>query len=163
MIRMLVDLLGNFYAINDFAHVETVARTIQASVPNDLVSLQFLGLVYYRTGRVNEAVSVFDRVIRRRKTSALVAPKATANGIADDDRCAAVCYQEATKRNPLLAKAWFDLGAVLLKLKKPELAMPAFRSYLAAQPASNEAILALNQVGLSPEKLDPEGETLFAA
>lgn len=163
MIGTLVDLLGNFYAINDFTHAETIARTIQASVPNDLVSLQFLGLVYYRTGRVNEAVSVFDRVIRRRKTAALVEPEATRNEIADDGRCAAVCYQEATKRNPLLAKAWFDLGAVLLKLKKPELAMPAFRSYLASQPASNEAILALNQVGLNPEKLVQEEETPSAA
>ena len=77
----------------------------------------------------------------------------TTNEIPGEESCAAVCYQEATKRNPWLAKAWYDLGAVLLKLKKSELAIPAFRSFLAAQPASSQALLALDQVGLSPDKL----------
>ena len=152
MISTLVDLLGNFYVNNDLTHFETIARTLHASVPDDLVSLQFLGLAYYRTGRVDEAVSIFNKVLRRRKTLADAASKAT-NKIAGDETCAAICYREATKRNPWLAKAWYDLGAALLKLKKSELAIPAFRSFLAAQPASSQALLALSQVGLSPETL----------
>ena len=152
MISTLVDLLGNFYVNNDLTHFEAIARTLHASVPDDLVSLQFLGLAYYRTGRVDEAVSIFNKVLRRRKTLADAASKAT-NEIAGDETCAAICYREATKRNPWLAKAWYDLGAALLKLKKSELAIPAFRSFLAAQPASSQALLALSQVGLSPETL----------
>jgi len=150
MISTLVDLLGNFYANNDFTHVETIARTLHASVPDDLVSLQFLGLAYYRSGRVDEAVSIFDKVLRRRKTLAGIDSQEATNEIAGDDSCAAVCYQEATKRNPWLAKAWYDLGAILLKLKRSELAIPAF---LAAQPVSSQALQALDQVGLSPDKL----------
>jgi tetratricopeptide (TPR) repeat protein len=152
MISTLVDLLGNFYVNNDLTHFETIARTLHASVPDDLVSLQFLGLAYYRTGRVDEAVSIFNKVLRRRKTLADAASKAT-NEIAGDETCAAICYREATKRNPWLAKAWYDLGAALLKLKKSELAIPAFRSFRAAQPASSQALLALSQVGLSPDTL----------
>ena len=67
MIGTLVDLLGNFYVDNDLTHFETIARTLHASVPEDLVSLQFLGLAFYRTGRIDEAVSIFDKVVRRRK------------------------------------------------------------------------------------------------
>lgn len=161
MISTLVDLLGNFYLNNDLTHFETIARTLHASVPDDLVSLQFLGLACYRTGRVDEAVSIFDKVLRRRKTLAGADSNEARNEIAGDDSCAAVCYQEATKHNPWLAKAWYDLGAVLLKLKKSELAIPAFRSYLAAQPATGQALLALDQVGLSPEKLAPDQEVPF--
>lgn len=153
MISTLVDLLGNFYLNNDLTHFETIARTLHASIPDDLVSLQFLGLAYYQTGRVDEAVSIFDKVLRRRKTLASADSNMTTNEIPGEESCAAVCYQEATKRNPWLAKAWYDLGAVLLKLKKSELAIPAFRSFLAAQPASSQALLALDQVGLSPDKL----------
>ena len=153
MISTLVDLLGNFYLNNDLTHFETIARTLHASIPDDLVSLQFLGLACYRTGRVDEAVSIFDKVLRRRTTLASADPKVATNEIAGDETCAAICYREATKRNPWLAKAWYDLGAILLKLKKSELAIPAFRSFLAAQPASNQALLALNQVGLSPDTL----------
>ncbi len=159
MISTLVDLLGNFYVNNDLTHFETIARTLHASVPDDLVSLQFLGLACYRTGRVDEAVSIFNKVLRRRKTLADAASKAT-NDIAGDETCAAICYREATKRNPWLAKAWYDLGAALLKLKKSELAISAFRSFLAAQPASSQALLALSQVGLSPDTLGLSQEAL---
>ncbi len=160
MIGTLVDLLGNFYANNDFTHVETIARTLHASVPDDLVSLQFLGLAYYKTGRVDEAVSIFDRVLRRRKRLAGAGSHEATNELAGNGGCAAVCYKEATKRNPWLAKAWYDLGAILLKLKRSELAIPAFRSFLAAQPASSQALLALDRVGLSPDKLGLNREAL---
>lgn len=160
MIGTLVDLLGNFYANNDFTHVETIARTLHASIPDDLVSLQFLGLAYYRTGRVDEAVSIFDKVLRRRKRLTAAGSQEAMNELAGNEGCAAVCYKEATKRNPWLAKAWYDLGAILLKLKKSELAIPAFRSFLAAQPASSQALLALDRVGLSPDKLGLDREAL---
>ena len=153
MIGTLVDLLGSFYVDNDLTQFETIARTLHASVPEDLVSLQFLGLACYRTGRVDEAVSIFDKVLRRR--SKLLADDSVqdAHAIAGDDSCAAVCYQEATRHNPRLAKAWYDLGAVLLKLKKSELAISAFRNFLTAQPVPAVALAALQQVGISPDAL----------
>ena len=126
MISTLVDLLGSFYANNDLANVETIARSLHAAIPGDQVSLQFLGLVYYRMGRVKEAVRVFDKVACRH------APSVAATS-AQGDSAVEVCYREATRRNPSLAKAWYDLGNALLALRKFELAIPAFRSSLRSQ------------------------------
>lgn len=165
MISTLVELLGNFYANNDFSHFETIARTIHAAVPDDPVSLQFLGLVFYRTGRVSEAISVFDQVQGQGVAFAGMPAKVSADKVdeAAGRPCAAVCYQEATKRNPFLAKVWYDLGAVLMQLKKSELAIPAFRSYIAAQPSPSHVALALSQVGLSLDRLGLDEQTTAGA
>lgn len=154
MIAALVDLLGKFYANNDLANVEVIARTMHAAVPNDLVSLQFLGLVYYRNGRVNDAVSVFDNVIDRQSASATSESGKGEAGIADSDLSAAVCYREATRRNRNLANAWHDLGAVLLRLHQSDLAISAFRSSLSAHPKATQALV-------SPGDADP-GDTDLA-
>lgn len=153
MIAALVDLLGNFYANNDLANVEVIARAMHAAVPNDLVSLQFLGLVYYRKGRINEAVSIFDKVIRRRDPSAHPGVSDGNAGLADGDLPAAVCYREATRRSHHLAKAWYDLGAVLLRLQKSDLAISAFRSSLSAHPAATQALVSPDGVTLADEDL----------
>ena len=151
MIAALVDLLGIFYANNDLSNFEVIARSLQAAIPNDLVSLQFLGLVYYRTGRVDEAVSVFERVVRR--CGCRAAAPADAD-ISDNERSSTVCLRESTRPNPLLAKAWHDLGAVLLQLRRFELAIPALRNSLSAEPDSTPAMLALGRAGLGAADLD---------
>jgi tetratricopeptide (TPR) repeat protein len=147
MIRTLVDLLGNFYARNDFANFEAIARSLLAAIPNDQVSLQFLGLVYYRTGRINDAIQVFDRVVRRRARAEIPAEQA-ASEVAPGDSAAALCYQEATRDRPELARAWYDVGTTLVELGKVEQALPAFRSALSAQPESSQAMLAIGQTAL---------------
>lgn len=147
MISTLVDLLANFYAKNDFTNFEAIARSLLNTVPNDQVSLQFLGLVYYRTGRVKDAIRTFNKVILRRKPAK--ADPVTANGkLPHGDNAAAACYQEATRHSPVLARTWFDLGTTLLELGKYEQAIPAFRSSLMAQPESTQAMLALGQTAL---------------
>lgn len=156
MIAALVDLLGKFYANNDLANVEVIARTMHAAVPNDLVSLQFLGLVYYRKGRVKEAVSIFDTVNRRPGPSSTTGSSDGNAGLADRDLSAAVCYREATRRNRNLAMAWHDLGAVLLRLHKSDLAISAFSSSLSAHPRATQALV-------SPDDVDPRDTDLAAA
>jgi Flp pilus assembly protein TadD len=141
MISTLVDLLGNFYISNDFTNVEAIARSIHAAIPSDQVSLQFLGLVYYRTGRVKEAIRVFNKVLGRRKP----APQ---KDLSQGDSAAAVCYREATRHNPDLAQVWYDLGATLLNLRKVELALPAFRNALIARPDFTPALLAVGGAAL---------------
>ena len=68
MISTLVEMLGRFYANNDLANVEVLARNIHAAVPCDQVSLLFLGLAYYKTGRSNEALNTFDKVSATRES-----------------------------------------------------------------------------------------------
>jgi tetratricopeptide (TPR) repeat protein len=148
MISTLVDLLGNFYARNDFANFEAIARSLLNTIPNDQVSLQFLGLVYYRTGRINDAIQIFDRVVHRHQPDPATAAEPAGAGPVLDESAAAVCYQEATRDRPDLARAWFDVGTTLVELGKVEQALPAFRSALTAQPESTQAMLAIGQTAL---------------
>lgn len=145
MISTLVELLGDFYARNDFANFEAIARSLLATIPNDQVALQFLGLVYYRTGRVDDAIEVFEQVQRQ--------PAPSDKPPTDADSAAEVCYQEATRHNPKLAKTWYDVGTTLLALGKLKQAVRAFRSALSAQPQSTQAMLAVGQTALRVDDL----------
>ena len=120
MISTLVNLLGGFYESNDFAKVEAIAHSINRAVPGDEVSLKFLGLVYYRTGRTKDAIKLFDRVHRR--TSAR--PEKIETGTS----AVAAVAREATRRVPYLAQAWCDLGSALMKLKGSEAPQQSFQT-----------------------------------
>lgn len=148
MIRTLIELLANFYARNDFTNFEAIARSLLSVIPNDQVSLHFLGLAYYRTGRIKDAMHIFDRVVRKRKAKPELAATKDDAYLTHGDYAAAACYQEATRHNPDLAQAWFDLGTTLRALGKHEQAIPAFRSSLLAQPESTQAMLAIGHTAL---------------
>jgi cytochrome c-type biogenesis protein CcmH/NrfG len=147
MISTLVDLLGTFYANQDLANVEVIARSLDSAIPGNLVSLQFLGLVYYRTARVTDAVRFFDRALRRRKLSPDAPPSEIQAGYEAghefEGSAAAVCYREATRHSPSLARAWYDIGTLLLELKRFELAIPALGNALKAQPSHPQAMQAI--------------------
>lgn len=145
MISALVEMLGNFYVNNDLANVEMIARSIQSAVPGDQVSLLVLGLTYYKTGRASKALDAFDEVNSRRRSSCSNLPKSEEPCLPESESAAVACYEEATRRSPRLARLWCDLGAALLELRKFDLAIPAFRSSLKAQP-NDEAYRGLGQV-----------------
>ena len=113
MISTLINLLGSFYENKDFAKVESIAHRINTAIPGDQVSLKFLGLAYYRTGRIDDAIHVFDQVQDKQKTElGVLAEKMEA-----DNSAVMAVSQEATRRVPYLAQAWHDLGNTLLKLR----------------------------------------------
>lgn len=120
MISILIHLLGGSYESNDFAKAETIAHSIHKVVPGDQVSLKFLGLVYFRTGRITDAIHLFDRVQSKQS--------ATPEKIEVDDSAVVAVSQEATRRVPYLAQAWRDLGCALLKLRNPDLSPQTFQS-----------------------------------
>ncbi len=152
MISALVELLGNFYARNDFTNFEAVARSLLATIPNDQVALQFLGLVYYRTGRVEDAIEVFDQV-QRQPAVGDAGPVAGSASATHVETAAEVCYQEATRNNAQLARTWYDVGTTLLALGKLKQAVRAFRSALTAAPESTQAMLAVGQTALRVDDL----------
>ena len=119
MISTLVNLLGGFYESNDFAKVEAIAHSINKAVPGDEVSLKFLGLVYYRTGRTKEAMRLFNRVHRRSSTRP--------EKIETNTSAVAAVAREATRRVPYLAQAWCDLGSVLMKQKGNDAVAPSYQ------------------------------------
>lgn len=117
MIRTLINLLASFYESNDMRQVETIARSLHRAIPGDQVSLKFLGIVYYRTGRIKDAIHLFD-LIQCRQKGALGAAHANAPQLPGDvDSAAAVCSHEAKQRVPYLAQAWQELGSALQKIR----------------------------------------------
>lgn len=124
MINTLVNLLGGFYESNDFVKVETIAHTIHTAVPEDQVSLKFLGLAYYRTGRIKDAMRLFDRVQGRQDANRKIAPASIETG----NSAVLAVAEEATRRVPYLAQAWRELGIALQKLRHPERSVPDFQN-----------------------------------
>lgn len=153
MISTLIELLGNFYARNDIANFEAIARSLLAAIPNDQVALQFLGLAYYRTGRVKDAMVIFDRVVRPPASTPDAQPVPSSSDRPFADSAAAVCYREATRPSQELARTWYDLGTTLLAVGKFGLAIPAFRSALRAHPESPQTLLAIGQTALRVDDL----------
>ena len=155
MISALVELLGNYYASKDLINFEIVARSLQHTIPGDMISLHFLGLAYYRTGRVKEAIRVFENTVRLRpfRTNATTSMQGTA--IPKGKQSATeVCYLEATRDTPGLAEAWFDLGKALQDLGKTAQAVPAFKNASVARPGFGKAILASGEAALLVGDLD---------
>jgi len=124
MISTLIHLLGGFYESNDFAKAEAIAYNIHSAIPDDQVSLKFLGLVYYRTGRIKDAISLFDRVQSKQVASLGTVPAR----MTTDSSAVVAVSEEATRRVPYLAQAWRDLGSALMKLRNSERAPQSLQS-----------------------------------
>lgn len=128
MIDTLFDLFGTFYERGEFLQAERIARSIQQAVPDDVVSLQFLGLLYYRSQRHAEALEAFDMAARNLLDGG-------ARGSGDSSLGAArQCLRAAQRRGSALAGVWYDLGLVLLRLRRHPQATGAFRSALSVWP-----------------------------
>lgn len=98
MISTPINLLGGFYESKQFAKAETIAHSIHTAIPGDQVSLKFLGLVYYRTGRINEVMRLFDQLER----GPLLTPEMPEiNTQPVDSAVAVACAREATFARPL--------------------------------------------------------------
>ncbi len=138
MISALMDLLGNFYRTGQLKRVEAIAASILTAIPDDIVSLQFLGLVYRRTGRTREALRLFQQAAD--KLGRFPAPDCDTDAC-DRSRCpyaaADACYREA--QSPSLAEAWFELGLALSESGQLPLAAAAFRSARFARTPSSAA------------------------
>ena len=100
MIGALTELLGYFYQVGHFTQLEAVARTILTTIPDDTVSLHFLGLAYLRTGRASAAARLFRKErgkIQDGQRMTAVSPAQEAQTAADD------CYRATTELNPRFA------------------------------------------------------------
>lgn len=153
MIDALVELLGKYYANNDLNNVETIARSILAAVPDDQVSLQFIGLVYYRSGKVDDAVRLFDRIGMRQKPASDGLAVPNTGRIARRDHAATACYEAATRPNPDLAQAWHDLGMTFTELGRFAHALRAFHCATLARPDFPQALLATARTAMLVDDL----------
>lgn len=140
MINALFDLLGMFYQSGDFVQAEWMARSILLAIPDDIVSLQLLGLVYYRTERRAQALQAF---------SAAAGDPCDSRGPTDVNRnlqASAQCLQAASGHGSMLAGAWYELGLVLFRLRRYPQATNAFQAAVSARPDFREARRAIAHI-----------------
>jgi cytochrome c-type biogenesis protein CcmH/NrfG len=145
MLRVLFQMFGNYYSQGNLGSVEIIVRSILATVPGDMASLQFLGLVYYRTGRTSDAIHVFDMAAPTAQTLTPIEGPADADFLSRNGySAAAACQLEATGRSAGLAKAWYDVGLTLVDLGHASRAVSAFRAALISRPSFPAAELAVD-------------------
>lgn len=134
MINALFDLLGMFYQSGDFVLAECLARSILQAIPDDIVSVQLLGLVYYRTGRHVEAIQAFGAA------DGNDASRCPASARGDDSlQASAQCLHAASAHGSTLAAAWYDLGLVLFRLGRYQQAARALQAAVSARPDFRKA------------------------
>lgn len=141
MINALFDLLGAFYQSGDLVQAEGMARSILLAIPDDIVSLQFLGLVYYRTRRRAQALAAFSAADRA------AGGHSPAAGTGDDLSAANQCLPAASDHGSTLAGAWYDLGLVFCRLRRHQQAIRAWQAALTARPDLCKAQRALARIG----------------
>lgn len=139
MIDALFDLFGTFYQRGNFLQAEQLARNIRQAVPDDLVSLQFLGLLYYRTRRHEQAIEAFDAAAGSREASA-------ASCVDHSLRASRECVRAAHRQGSALARVWYDLGVVLFRLRRYPQAINALQSALQGQPDFSAAMRAITRI-----------------
>lgn len=137
MIDALFDLLGTFYQSGDFAQAEWIARSILQAIPEDIVSLQFLGLIYYRTQRRDEAMQAF----RAADTDAT-----TPSALGNLQPASTQCLHAASGHGAALAGAWYELGLVLFRLRRYRQAISALQAALSARPDFRKAQRAIARI-----------------
>lgn len=109
MIAALVDLLATFYQAGNLQQVETIARSMLATIPNDLVALQFLGLALYRTGRRDEAYRAFGKAAARLERTPATAYPTTC------EQAAIASYRKAVHAESGLAEGWQQIADALAR------------------------------------------------
>jgi tetratricopeptide (TPR) repeat protein len=143
MIDALFDLFGTFYQRGDLRRAESIARSIMQAIPDDVVSLQLLGLVYCRTGRRREAVQAFDAADSRAHENG------AAVGVDRSLQASAQCLRAASSQGSALAGAWYDIGLALLRLGRYRQAMSALQAAVSARPdflAAQQAIVRIAEL-----------------
>ena len=139
MIDALFDLFGTFHQRGDLVQAEAIARMIRQAIPDDCVSLQFLGLTWYRTGRREKAIEAFK--------AAAACPHDRRGSFHIDRRlhAATQCQRAARGIGPALPGVWYDLGLVLFRLRRYQQAIDAFQTALSGRPDFPAAQRALTR------------------
>jgi hypothetical protein len=99
-----------------------IARSMLATIPGDLVAMQFLGLALYQLGRIDAAHKVFIKVAHALDFEPKPMPPTTL------ELAAVTNYREATHPNSGLADAWRRIGQILAGYGFRSAAEHAFRA-----------------------------------
>jgi hypothetical protein len=131
MITALIDLMGIYYQAGNLPQMAAIARSLLASIPNDIVALQFLGLALFQMGRVEAARQIFAKVAGAKGGMPI------AKWLTTGELATATVYREAISPASGLGDAWQHIAQTLYRFGFPQ----------AAKQASHAAQLAK---GLKP-------------
>jgi Flp pilus assembly protein TadD len=148
------------FARGDFSSAIALYREAIEKNPNDLDSLNNLGLALVRVGRPAEAIPYFERAIQLNQTN--WGPKfnlATAYSALNDWANAISAYRAASAALPNDYVTLYNLGLALHKVGDEEAAITEFRR--AAELAPGEPSFHLS-LGISYERLKRPSEAVQA-
>jgi Flp pilus assembly protein TadD len=127
MITALLDLMATCYQAGNPGQMATVARSILAAIPRDIVALHFLGLALYQMGHTEAARRVFRQACahpkRRRKS----------DGATTGEEAATTMLREASTPAAGLGEAWQHIALAMRELGFRHAAKRAYRKSLATR------------------------------
>jgi tetratricopeptide (TPR) repeat protein/SAM-dependent methyltransferase len=130
----------------DVAQAESLYRQALAGDPNDIVTLHRLGHLATRTGRIDEAFTLFNRAIGiNRHVPELHMGMAAACHAAGRLEDAASHCAEAARVHPDYAEAHLEQGNVLMELNRPADAVACYRRAVTSRPGYGQALVNLGR------------------
>ena len=130
----------------DVAQAESLYHQALASDPNDIVTLHRLGHLATRSGRIDEALALFNRAIGiNRHVPELYMGMAAACHAAGRLEDAASHCAEAARVRPDYAEAHLEQGNVLMELNRPADAVVCYRRSANARPGYTQALVNLGR------------------
>jgi len=130
----------------DVAQAESLYRQALASDPDDIVTLHRLGHLATRTGRIDEAFTLFSRAIGiNRHVPELHMGMAAVCHAAGRLEDAALHCAEAARVRPDYAEAHLEQGNVLMELNRPADAVACYRRAVTTRPGYLQALVNLGR------------------
>jgi tetratricopeptide (TPR) repeat protein len=137
MITALIDLMGAYYQAGNLPQMAIMARSILASIPNDLVALHFLGLALYQMGRIEAARRIFA------KAAAMVVRAPLSDPLTSGEMAAAIVYRQARAPASGLGEAWQQIAHAMRSLGFRDAASRAYEMSVAAKGRALQAGTAI--------------------
>jgi tetratricopeptide (TPR) repeat protein/SAM-dependent methyltransferase len=139
--------MGDRYAqAGDIAQAESLYRQALAGDPNDIITLHRLGHLATRTGRIDEAFTLFKRAIgiNRQVPELHMGMAATCHAAGRLEDAALHCA-EAARVHPDYAEAHLEQGNVLMELNRPADAVLCYRRAVTSRPGYVQALINLGR------------------
>ena len=130
----------------DVAQAEGFYRQALASDPNDIITLHRLGHLATRTGRIDEALALFNRAtgINRHVPELYMGMAAACHAAGRLEEAASHCA-EAARVRPDYAEAHLEQGNVLMELNRPADAVLCYRRAAGNRPGYTQALVNLGR------------------